>query len=134
MPDNYGASGVSNYKFSVYGNYIPFDSGLSKSGLFDNILTETIDNSLIGANVLKVYPNPFSQKLNFEFVSAQNTYATLEIYNLTGQSIAKLLDQQVQSGVMNRIEFVPSDIISGIYIFKLSLDESISVGKVIYKK
>jgi hypothetical protein len=134
MPNDFGTSGVSNYNFSVYCNYTPASSGLSKAGQLDNMITETIDTPVGEANELKVYPNPFSQKLNFEFVSAQNAYAILEIYNLNGQLISKLLDQQVQGGVMNRIEFTPNDIVSGLYIYKLKLDGKTSVGKVIYKK
>jgi hypothetical protein len=134
MPDNFGTSGVSNYNFSVYCNYTPASSGLSKAGQLDNMVTETIDTPISETNELKVYPNPFSQKLNFEFVSAQNAYAILKIYNLNGQLIAKLLDRPVQGGVMNRIKYVPNEIISGMYIYKLNLDGKISVGKVIYKK
>jgi hypothetical protein len=58
----------------------------------------------------------------------------LEIHNLLGQSIVRLLDQQVEGGVMNRIEYAPKHIISGIYIYKLTLDGNATVGKVIYKK
>ncbi|MBK6283951.1 MAG: T9SS type A sorting domain-containing protein [Draconibacterium sp.] len=134
MPTDFGSSGVSNYNFSVYCNYTSASSGLSKSGQYDNKITETIENPIGEANELKVYPNPFRQKLNFEFVSARNANAILEIYNLNGQLIAKLLDQQVQGGVMNRIEYVPNEIISGMYIYKLNLDGNISVGKVIYRK
>ena len=61
---------------------------------------------------LKVYPNPFSDKLNFEFAASIDAYAVLEIYNLAGQSVVKLLDQQVESGVMNRIEYNPTQIIT----------------------
>jgi hypothetical protein len=118
----------------VYCNYTPASSGLSKAGQLDNMVTETIDTPISETNELKVYPNPFSQKLNFEFVSAQNAYAILKIYNLNGQLIAKLLDRPVQGGVMNRIKYVPNEIISGMYIYKLNLDGKISVGKVIYKK
>ncbi len=134
MPDEFGVSGVSNYNFSVYCNYTPVSSSLSKSGQFDNLVTETVENPIGEINDLKVYPNPFSQKLNFEFVSARNANAILEIYNLNGQLIAKLLDQPVQGGVLNRIEYTPNEIISGMYIYKLNLDGNISVGKVIYRK
>ena len=85
-------------------------------------------------NSLKVYPNPFSEKLNFEFVSVNDAHAVLEIQNLLGQTVTKLLDQQVEGGAMNRIEYAPTNIITGVYIYRLVLDGQPSVGRVIYRK
>ncbi len=39
---------------------------------------------------IKAYPNPFSNKVNFRFVSPVKSKATLEIYNISGQRIALL--------------------------------------------
>jgi hypothetical protein len=83
---------------------------------------------------LKVYPNPFSSRLYFEFVSANYTHAKLEIYNPHGQSVEILLDNLVESGVKYRIEYAPTQINTGIYIYKLTLDGKTSVGKVVYNK
>jgi hypothetical protein len=85
-------------------------------------------------NSLKVYPNPFSDKLNFEFVSDKSARAVIEIFNMTGQSVTRLLDQHVQEGVINRVEFAPTNIISGMYMYKLTIDGNSTVGKVIYRK
>jgi hypothetical protein len=35
---------------------------------------------------------------------------------------------------MNRVEYSPTQIISGIYIYKFTLNGKTTVGKVIYKK
>jgi hypothetical protein len=93
-----------------------------------------IINPSLAASDLKVYPNPFSDKLNFEFVSGVNARAVLEIYNITGQSVTRLLDRNVEEGVMNRVEYSPANINSGVYIYKLTIDGNTSVGRVIYKK
>jgi hypothetical protein len=53
---------------------------------------------------------------------------------MTGQTVTRLLDQQVQEGVMNRVEYAPANIISGMYMYKLTLDGNSTVGKVIYRK
>jgi hypothetical protein len=127
MPTAFGTSNLANFKFSVYCTYFPSNTVEPKSG-------EIASDQQFESSGLKVYPNPFSQKLNFEFVSAQKAHAILEIYNLNGQLIDKILDQQVQGGVMNSIEYTPSEIVSGMYIYKLKLDGNISIGKVIYKK
>jgi hypothetical protein len=123
MPLTFGFATFGNNKFSVYCTYIP---GGTKSAEVVSLHFE--------ASELKVYPNPFSDKINFEFVPANDSHAVLEIYNLLGQSVARLLDQQVEGGVMNRVEYTPTQITSGIYIYKLNLDGKISVGRIIYKE
>ena len=85
-------------------------------------------------SALKVYPNPFSDKVTFEFVSGKDAYGVLDIFNITGQKVARILDRQVESGVMNRIEYVPLNKVSGIYIYRLDLDGTVHVGRVIYKE
>ncbi len=110
-------------------------SDIRKSGVIDNMTVTNIEETPgIKTNDLKVYPNPFSEKLNFEFVSANDANAILELYNVAGQLIERLMEQQVDAGVMNKIEYNPNEINSGMYVYKLILDEDISMGKVIYKK
>jgi hypothetical protein len=89
--------------------------------------------SLVPARELKAYPNPFSNKVTFEFVSAKDARARLEITNLAGQRIAVLMDQMIKKGVMNRIEYTPVDVVSGVLIYRLILDDNISTGRLIYR-
>ena len=89
--------------------------------------------SELDATPLKVYPNPFSDRAIFEFVSAKDGHAVLEITNIVGQKIATLLDAQVKVGVMNRIEFQPRNITSGILIYRLLLDGNVQTGRILYK-
>jgi hypothetical protein len=83
---------------------------------------------------LKVYPNPFSDKVMFEFVAAEDARARLEITNILGQRVAVLMDQHVQKGVLNRVEYEPVDVISQILIYRLILDDGVQSGRIIYKK
>lgn len=88
----------------------------------------------IEATELRVYPNPFDTKVNFEFVSARDAQARLEIFNVTGQKISTLMNHQVERGVLNRIEYQPVDIISGVLFYRLTLDDQIINGKLLYNK
>ena len=89
--------------------------------------------SELDAAPLKIYPNPFSDRAIFEFASAKDGRAVLEITNIVGQKIATLLDAQVKTGVMNRIEFQPRNITAGILIYRLILDGNVQTGRIIYK-
>ncbi|MFV0592772.1 MAG: T9SS type A sorting domain-containing protein, partial [Draconibacterium sp.] len=83
---------------------------------------------------LKVYPNPFTDKVTFEFVSGADAYGVLEIYNITGQRVARILDRLVLSGEMNRIEYTPASDVTGVYLYKLNLGGKTQIGKIIYKE
>ncbi|QIA07036.1 T9SS type A sorting domain-containing protein [Draconibacterium halophilum] len=85
-------------------------------------------------STLKVYPNPFSEKVTFEFVSGVDAYGVLEIYNITGQKVARILDRPVEAGVMNRIEYEPEHDVTGIYLYRLDLDGKLQIGRIIYKE
>jgi hypothetical protein len=82
---------------------------------------------------LNVYPNPFSNVLNFEFTTYENVNATLTIYNALGQKVTTLLERNVGKGEVHKVSFIPEKRVSGVYIYHLRLNNEIRVGKVIYK-
>jgi hypothetical protein len=86
------------------------------------------------ATDLKVYPNPFSTKVNFEFVAGRDVQARLEIFNSIGQKVTTLIDHAVEAGVLNRVEYQPHNVISGVLFYRLILDDDIINGKLLYNK
>jgi hypothetical protein len=83
---------------------------------------------------MKVYPNPFKKDITFEFVSAKDTHAVLEITNILGQKITTLMDSKVKMGVVNRIEYQPKNVVPGILIYRLILDGKVQNGRIVYQK
>ena len=83
---------------------------------------------------LKVYPNPFNDVVNIEFVSPVDGHAVLEIYNMVGQRVVRLLDDYIEAGVENKVQFRPDAEVSGIYLYKLDIDGDIQIGKIIYRR
>lgn len=106
----------------------------SVSGESTNPPNDKAKGKGLKSSKLNVYPNPFSDKVTFEFVSGSDAHAHLEVTNLLGQRIAILMDQPVHEGMLNRIEYEPVDINSGILIYRLILDNNVNVGRIIYKK
>ncbi|WP_045033880.1 T9SS type A sorting domain-containing protein, partial [Draconibacterium sediminis] len=82
---------------------------------------------------LKVFPNPFDEFVNFEFVPAVSGHAVLEIHNMLGQRVARILDQPVEAGELQRVEFRPNSEISGVYLYRLDIDGDTRIGKIIYR-
>jgi hypothetical protein len=88
----------------------------------------------LDASELKVFPNPFSARTTFEFVSGKDVNARLEIYSITGQRITTLMDRQVEQGVLNRVEFEPSNLTPGMLLYRLTLGNEVQNGKLQYTK
>ncbi len=82
---------------------------------------------------LKVFPNPFDEVVNFEFVPAVSGHAVLEIHNMLGQRVVQLLDRPVEAGELQRVEFRPNSEISGVYLYRLDIDGNTQIGKIIYR-
>jgi hypothetical protein len=77
MPSTFGTNWNANFKFSVYCTYTT-----TKSAEIATAIAPEIEF----AN-LKVYPNPFSEKLRFEFVSPESVNARIDLYDMTGRMV-----------------------------------------------
>lgn len=81
-----------------------------------------------------VYPNPFRDKVTFEFVPSANVQARLDVFDITGRLVNTVFDNPVESGVMYRAEFSPQTRVSGMYFYRLMLGQDVFNGKVVYEK
>jgi hypothetical protein len=69
------------------------------------------------------YPNPFNPMTTIEFELEQPSFVTLKIFNVLGQEVATLFDQQEMSEGMQAIEFDATNFASGVYFYKLEAKE-----------
>jgi hypothetical protein len=83
---------------------------------------------------LKVYPNPFSEKLRFEFVSPESVNARIDMYDMTGRMVKTIFEQPIEGGTTYEAEFRPETIISGMYFYRVQMGDGIYNGKVVFKK
>lgn len=104
------------------------DKRVKKSGEIATDVPEIEDGSL------KVYPNPFNEVVNIEFVSPVSGHAVLEIHNMVGQRVATLIDDYIEAGVEQKVQFRPDSEVSGFYMYKLDIDGDIQIGKMIYRR
>ena len=71
------------------------------------------------------YPNPFNSKTNIEFNLANYGLVSLKVYDVLGNEISTLVDEELQAG-MYKIEFNSNsvwdkNIASGIYFYQLRI-------------
>ena len=83
---------------------------------------------------LKVYPNPFSDRLRFGFVYPESVNARIDLYDMTGRMVKTIFEQPIEGGVSYEAGFRPDAIISGMYIYRVRMGEAIYNGKVTFKK
>ena len=135
MPVTFGSVSYSNYRYSIYCNYIPNAPlvALEAPKSAEVITTDIISSQLPIAD-LKVYPNPFSEKLRFEFVSPESVNARIDLYDMTGRMVKTIFEAPVEGGISYEAEFRPETIISGMYVYRVTLGEAIYNGKVVFKK
>ncbi len=65
------------------------------------------------------YPNPFNPRTMIKFSLAKDQHVTLEVFNIFGNSIVKLIDKPMQAGE-HRIGFHAALLPSGVYLYKLT--------------
>jgi hypothetical protein len=65
------------------------------------------------------YPNPFNARTLIKYELPEDSYVVLEIFNISGQKIASLLNEHKDAGY-HEIVWDASDVPSGIYLYKLS--------------
>ncbi len=71
------------------------------------------------------YPNPFNPNTIISYELAHNNFVTLKIFDILGKEVITLINN-VQNAGSHRIEFSGSDLPSGIYFYKLIVNNDLS--------
>jgi hypothetical protein len=83
---------------------------------------------------LLLYPNPFSDKVIFEFVSTVNCDARIDLFDMNGRLIQTIFNSKVESGIKYNAEFRPNSEKSGMYIYRMRLGILEYEGIVLYNE
>ena len=73
------------------------------------------------------YPNPFNPTTNIKYSIPQSGFVTLKVYNMLGQEVATLVNQQQNTGEYN-VDFNASNLASGVYMYRIQ-SGNISITK-----
>lgn len=108
-------------------------AGSSGSDTDGSLKSASLENSPsgIGDGMLRTWPNPFSNRLYFQFIPAENSHALLEIYSVSGQKIETLIDRPVKKDQPYSLEFTPADRSGTLYLYRLQLGNYSKSGKII---
>ena len=66
------------------------------------------------------YPNPFNPVTNIKFDLPQSGFVTLKVYNLLGEEVSTLVNQDLAVGTY-KVDFDGANLASGTYLYKLNI-------------
>jgi hypothetical protein len=68
------------------------------------------------------YPNPFNPATNIQFDLSMNSHVTLKVFNILGQEVATLLNNQFLSAGVHFANFDAAKLTSGVYIYRMEVN------------
>jgi hypothetical protein len=79
------------------------------------------------------YPNPFNPSTIINYQIPENGMVTLKIYDILGKEVKTLVNEQKTAG-RYEVNFNASDLASGVYIYKLQVNDFVSSRKMLMIK
>ena len=67
------------------------------------------------------YPNPFNPSTTIYFVLPYESRVLLDVYDILGRKVDTLINGTIQAGYHN-VQFTPTEIGDGIYLYRLTAD------------
>jgi hypothetical protein len=84
------------------------------------------------------YPNPFNPTTNIKFGLSQNEFVNLVVYNIKGEKVCTLIDNEMEAGYHNVLWNGRDDsgkvVSSGVYFYKMRAGTYTSTRKMILMK
>jgi subtilisin family serine protease len=79
------------------------------------------------------YPNPFNPSTTIKYTLRENGFVSLKVYDILGREVAGLINEKQPAGSYN-VTFNASGLVSGVYFYKLIVNDFIEVKKMILTK
>jgi hypothetical protein len=119
-------SGSNNYQYRL--KQID-NNGKSSYSTFIDVKLELPKKFVLEQN----YPNPFNPNTNIRFQLPKDSRVSIKIYNMLGQEVSTLIDQDMSAGYQT-ISFDASKIASGTYLYRIEAGSFSNVKKMIILK
>ncbi|MGE5439510.1 MAG: CHRD domain-containing protein [Bacteroidota bacterium] len=125
------------------GLYLNASTALNPSGEIRGQIVKLVKDAVMSAGnktyrpekfaLEQNYPNPFNPSTSIRFTLPASGFVNLTIYNMLGQRVQMLMNQQMNAGSYE-VKFDASALPSGMYIYRLSAGENVSVKKMMLLK
>jgi hypothetical protein len=84
-------------------------------------------------NLFQNYPNPFNSSTIIKYQIPRTGNVTLKLYDVLGREVTALVNEQKTEGKYE-VNFNASSLASGIYIYRLNVNDYVRVKKMILMK
>ena len=117
---------------------VPYNSGyqLMPRRLADFDASVGVDNKNGIPTVYELaqnYPNPFNPSTKIKFSLPENGMVTLKLYDILGREVATLINEELPASYQT-VDFNASNLSTGIYFYRLQVNDFTSVKKMILMK
>jgi len=110
------------------------DAQLTYESDFDVVASaEKIAYVPVKTTLSQNYPNPFNPSTTIGFSLSKPGFVTLNVYNVLGKRIASLVKDRLNAGE-HTIEWSPENLSSGIYVYQLTMGETVLTKKLLFQK
>ena len=82
--------------------------------------TDQLDSWTVGQLGINIYPNPTNEIFNFQFSTFNLQRVSLKIYDIHGQEVAEVVNEQMQAGE-NVVRLDASWLPAGVYFYRLAV-------------
>jgi hypothetical protein len=114
------------------GNLVIHKGGATVDDEINFVLKD--ENNLLMEKKISVYPNPFRERVNIQFIPATDERAVVSIYSITGALVETLFDGWVNEGEMYKLQFVPSQNNNQVLFYRIAIGNQIQSGRIIQQK
>jgi len=114
-----------------------YDSDLWIAALINPNLPSSVSgdaNVPSGFQLSQNYPNPFNPSTTLEFSVPVKGYATLSVFSILGEEVARLYAGEAEAGQVYRATFNAASLPSGMYFAKLEFGGEQSTRKMLLMK
>jgi hypothetical protein len=112
-------------------NNLPIESS---ARLYDIPTSKEGSGRVSGYELLANYPNPFNPTTTIEFRTPAAGRVTLEVFNVLGQKVATLMNNELVAAGKHAVTFDAKNLSSGMYIYRMTANGFVSQRKMMLVK
>jgi endonuclease/exonuclease/phosphatase family metal-dependent hydrolase len=95
-----------------------------------NTTNSTDNHNPIDFNLEQNYPNPFNPNTKIKYSVSEQSFVTMNVYDVLGNEVATLVNEYRPTGIYE-VEFEATSLSSGVYFYKLQAGEYVVTKKMI---